>query len=249
MGYNVIVLCAGIGERLRPYTNKTNKSLLDINGKPLIIHFLDILYHTWEVNTTHIVIGHYGHKFRKLISHSWYASSTRFHENQLFKITGAAQSLYTVSDVLRRGPCVVLEGDHYLDPRLMQRLMKNKQENVVLVDEDLSRLKYDEEVIAYGYQGVVEHLQWPSPYPENPIGEALTIFKLGKDASRDLAAILENYLLEDGKARREIIEPLNRLMEMHDLHYELTGGLQWIEIDTEADLEKARNMKFGDDAL
>lgn len=250
---SVVILCAGIGERLRPLTYNTNKSLLEVAGKALIEHFLDTLVycrdHGVSIGIVHIVIGHYGHKFRKLLGSSYQGLEIRFHENTLYKVTGAAQSLYTVSDVLRRGPCLVLEGDHYLHPELMLHLLtsdwKARQcENVVLVDEDKKRLKLDEEVVAYGYQGMVEHLQWLPPYPENPLGEALTIFKLGAKASSDLAAVLENYLLEPGPAKREIVEPMNRLLEMHDMHYALTTGFKWIEVDTPADLEEARKLKW-----
>lgn len=263
------MLCAGIGERLRPLTNTTNKSLLnipekDVTSRTMIEHFLAGLItasdkgKAFKIDAVHVVIGHYGYKFRKTLGKEFGLISfqedsvmniepclkIRFHENPLFNITGAAQSLYTVADVMRRGPCLILEGDHYMDPALIHHLMTSEHENCMLVDPDLTRLKYDEETIVYGYQGVVEHLQWLPPYPENPIGEALTLFKLGEKASKDLASVLEHYLLEDGPAKREIIEPINRLMEAHDIHYALTTGHQWIEIDTLEDLEKARKMKW-----
>ncbi|RKZ06159.1 hypothetical protein DRQ05_05225, partial [bacterium] len=39
-----IVLAAGFGERLRPLTEKTPKSLLEVGGKPVIDHLLDFLF-------------------------------------------------------------------------------------------------------------------------------------------------------------------------------------------------------------
>ena len=241
----VIALCGGIGERLRPHTYDTHKCLLDINGKSLIEHFLDALIPSAAViEIVHIVVGHYGYKFRKLLGSNYEGLKIQFHENPLHKITGAAQSLYLMLNILKRNPCLVLEGDHYLDPSLMKKLLDSEYENCMLVDEDLSRIIYDEEVLAYGYEGMAHSLKWLPPYPENPLGEALTIFNLSKNASNALATILEAYLLQEGPAKREIIRPFNTLMRSHDIHYETVNGAQWVEIDFPADLEKARSMNF-----
>ena len=246
----VIILCAGISERLRPETYDTNKNLLEINGKALIEHLLDAFIYTGvKIETVHIIIGHYGYKFRELLGSNYRGLKIRFHNNPLHKITGAAQSLYLASNVLRENECVVMEGDHYLDPELLKKLLTSEFENCILVDEDASKLAWDEETVAYGQGGLLSTLQWPPlkliPIPGHPvIGEALTIFKLSKQASKDLSAILALYLMEDGSARKEIISPLNKLMKLHDIQYLDTWGREWVEIDFPADLEKARGMRF-----
>jgi len=240
-----IVLCAGRGERLRPATYRNNKSLVKIGDKTLIEHWLDaLIYSEAEVETVHIVIGHYAYKFRALLGGQYKRLKIKFIENKLYDITGAAQSLYGANHILKNHDCLVLEGDHYLHPELMKKLIDNEYENCLLVDENHSRIKYDEEVLAYGYEGQVEWLQWLPPYPDNPIGEALTIFKLSKDASSTFSSIIHSYLMEPGPAKREIIEPLNRLLKLHDMQYVETNGLDWVEIDFPSDLALAREMKF-----
>lgn len=240
-----VVLCAGVGERLRPLTYRTNKSLIKIGEKTIIEHWLDaLIYSQADIETVHIVIGHYSYKFRELLGGQYRSLKIKFIENKLYDITGAAQSLYTAKHILRNHECLILEGDHYLHPELMKKLIASEYENCLLVDKNHSRIKYDEEVLAYGYAGQVERLKWLPPYPDNPLGEALTIFKLSKDASNMLASLIHVYLLEAGPAKREIIEPINRLIKLHDMQYIETNGLDWIEIDFQADLETAREMKF-----
>lgn len=245
LSYRGIVLCAGVSERLRPLTYDTNKSLLEINGKSLIEHWLDsLIYSEAPVDTVHIIVGHYGYKFRQLLGSKYGNLKIQFLENALYKITGAAQSLYTASHILRKHPCIIVEGDHYVDPQLMHKLMHSEFENCILVDTDLARLKYDEEVVAYGYGGTLNSLKWLPPYPSHPLGEALTIFKLSKEASSALATILEVYLLEDGSAKKEIIEPFNKLAKCYDLHYVDTENRKWVEVDFMEDLEEARRIRF-----
>lgn len=243
--YRVVYLAAGIGQRLRPLTYNLHKCLLEIQGKTIVEHLLDCLISSEaEIDRVHIIIGHYGYKFRDLLGNDYKGLKIQFSENPLYKITGAAQSLYTVSHILRKHPCIILEGDHYLDPELIKKLIHSEYENCILVDENLPRINFDEEVLAYGYGGLLQSLKWMPPYPEDPLGEALTIFKLSKAASNALASTLEHYLLEDGPAKKEIIEPFNRLMKSHDMQYMETNGREWIEIDFVSDLEQARTMKF-----
>jgi len=246
----VIILCAGISERMRPETYDTNKNLIDINGKALIEHLLDaFIYSGVDIDTVHIIIGHYGYKFRKLLGSNYKGLKIRFHNNSLHKITGAAQSLYLAINVLKEHPCTVLEGDHYLDPELLKKLLLSKYENCLLVDDDKSKLTFGEETLAYGSEGTLDVLHWPArkfhSIPDSLlIGEALTIFKLSKQASNSLATVLETYLSSPGPAKREIIEPMNMLRNLQDIQYITTEGRPWIEIDFPADLEKAREMKF-----
>lgn len=246
MDFKVIVLCAGVGERLRPSTYTTNKSLLEINGKSLIQHWLDaLIYSEAKVDAVHIVIGHYAYLFRQLLGSEYKGLKIRFLENTLYNITGAAQSLYTAYPILLNNPCIVLEGDHYMHPDLMKKLVESEFENCLLVDFDKTRLKYDEEVLAYGEFGLLSHLQWRPPYLDNPLGEALTVFTLSKKASNALAIILEHYLLELGPAKKEIVEPFNRLLaSLVDIHYLDTLNLPWIEVDTASDLKYAEELKF-----
>lgn len=242
--FRVIILCAGIAERLRPLTYENNKSLVEIGDKTLIEHFLDSLIKSGaDVDKVHIVIGHYGYKFRKLLGNEYGGLKINFLENKLYKITGAAQSLYLADSILRGNPCIVLEGDHYLHPEMMRLLTDSEYQNAVLVDTRYDKINFDEEVLAYGYRRAVTNFKWLPPYPEDPLGEAPMVFKFNRKACSDLATILEAYLLEDGPAKREIVEPINRLLKFNEIHY-IASRHNWVEIDFPEDLEYARRLKF-----
>lgn len=242
--YRVMYIAGGIGERLRPYTYNTHKCLLTINDKTIVEHWLDaLIYSGAVVDAVYLIVGHYAYKFRKLLGKTYRGLRLKYVNNPLFKITGAAQGLYPTYRSMDY-PTIILEGDHYMDPELMRILVESEYENCCLVDPDLSKIKYDEETLAYGYENLLYGLKWMPPYPDDSLGEALTIFKLSRKTTRDLRVILENYLLEDGPAIRQIIEPFNRLIMRKEVHYVETDGREWTEIDFEGDLERAREMKF-----
>jgi MurNAc alpha-1-phosphate uridylyltransferase len=52
---NIFVLAAGRGKRMRPLTDRTPKALLQVAGKPLIVHHLERIS---EQGFTHVVINH-----------------------------------------------------------------------------------------------------------------------------------------------------------------------------------------------
>ena len=59
VSYKAIILCAGVGERLRPLTYALPKALTELDGKPLLAHFLDgLVYSEAEIKSVYIVVGH-----------------------------------------------------------------------------------------------------------------------------------------------------------------------------------------------
>ena len=60
-----MILAAGLGKRLRPITYTLPKALIEIEGKPLIVHHLEKLK---SMGTGDVVINlrHHGQKIRKV---------------------------------------------------------------------------------------------------------------------------------------------------------------------------------------
>jgi MurNAc alpha-1-phosphate uridylyltransferase len=59
-----IILAAGIGKRLRPYTDRTPKCLVPVNGIPIIVNSLDRLAEQ-KVSRVVIVIGKIQHRLQE----------------------------------------------------------------------------------------------------------------------------------------------------------------------------------------
>ncbi|MCK4792397.1 MAG: NTP transferase domain-containing protein [Desulfobacteraceae bacterium] len=239
-------MCAGVGERLSPLTYNTPKSLFELDGKPLLAHFLEgLVYSEADIKSVHIIVGHLRKSFKKLIGSEYRGLKIRYLYNPLYKITGAAQSLYLAGPILLKNATLIAEGDHYLHPDLFKKLMQSGYDNCTLVNSDLSNMSHPEHAeLAYGYEGLLSMIKWLPPYPDNPIGKSIGIFKLSKKASNSMFTFLEKHLLEDGPAIKENIIPFNKLAKIHDVYYHLTGGLESIEIDFFDDYVKAKEMVF-----
>ena len=247
MSYRVIILCAGVGERLRPLTYVLPKPLLEVNGKPLLSHFLDgLIYSGANIKSVHIVVGHLGKSFKKLIGSKYRGLKVRYINNPFYKLQDcAAHSLYAAGSILQKNATVIAHGDHYLHPELFKKLMKSPYNNCILMNADLSNQSHlDPEELGYGYEELVSRIGSPPSPPDDPVGKVLYIFKLSKASSNSLFTILEQVLLEKRKDELFLNTALNTLMKTHDMHYQLTEGLEEIEIDFLDEYERAKKLVF-----
>lgn len=58
-----LILCGGKGTRLRPITNATPKSLIPIQGKPLLEHIFDLL-RKYQINSVLLAVGYLKEKIK-----------------------------------------------------------------------------------------------------------------------------------------------------------------------------------------
>jgi len=103
-----VILAAGRGVRLRPYTHVTPKPLLKINGKKIIDYTLDIL--PKEIDEVIIVVGHLKRRIK------WHLGET--HKNKKIRYIiqkekrGTAHALYLCKPYLQKKErFLVLYGD------------------------------------------------------------------------------------------------------------------------------------------
>ena len=248
--FRLIYLAAGIGERLRPLTYTTNKSLIEFEGLTITEMCLQA-FSELGVTDAAIVIGHFGDMVKKRIGNQYADIKISYIYNPFYPVTGGAHSLWLAREFFEGIPCIIMDGDHLVDNHLLYKLLKSPYENCMLVDDRQTIKEPTEEVVIVGRDGIIKYLAWSSigdlfrmVEPKDVIGEALVIVKLGADASATLSFEVDRYLREGKAAKLEIVEPFNRTFERHDTWYISTEGLPWIEIDFPDDLEKARNEIF-----
>ena len=61
-----IILAGGLGTRLRPLTLTVPKPMIDVNGKTLTEHILDILK-KYEINEVYLSVSYLGHKIQEYV--------------------------------------------------------------------------------------------------------------------------------------------------------------------------------------
>jgi len=114
-----VILAAGKGTRLRPLTQKRPKSLILVNGKPILQHILERL--PKDVSEVFIVVGYKGDHIVKKIGED--ASGRRIHYIWQKKQLGTAHALGLCREYLN-GKFLLLNADDIYDKDSLERLIQ-----------------------------------------------------------------------------------------------------------------------------
>ncbi|MBI2562836.1 MAG: phosphocholine cytidylyltransferase family protein [candidate division NC10 bacterium] len=231
-----IVLVAGVGWRLKPYTETTPKCLMEIGGKSLLRRYLDA-FAALRVDEAILVVGHLKEQIMAEASRGPAEVEVRFVTNEQFT-RGNILSLWHArhdfdDDIL------LMDGDVLYPRELLARLIASPDSNAIAVDERFQDTGEEQKVVCEdGW--VVEVTKKISGDPRIR-GEAVGILRLSADAAEVLRGILEEFI-ETGKDSLEYEDALRELAAEVPIGVVEVGDLPWVEIDFEDDLARAREQ-------
>ena len=240
-----VLLAAGVGDRLRPFTDNHPKCLVEVGKKTLLVRHLDLLSSIAELGELVIVVGYREDQIRDAVA-AWSRASASpfkvtFEVNPEYK-KGSILSLYTAKDHLVADDCVIMDADVLYPRVLMQRLVDSPHKNCFLLDESSERT--GEEMMVCVKDGRALHIdrsRKESTFDEHwdLTGEGVGFFKLDRHDSQALVQTMRG-LIEEGQDRVEYEAALDRFMKDYPSGYEPVGDLPWTEIDFIEDVEKAQ---------
>lgn len=126
-----LILAAGYGKRLQPITNTIPKSMVTINGKPLLEITLDNLT-SLGIKEIGIVVGHMSDYIKNHIGNEWNGASILYYNNDRYLETNNVVSLYSAFDFCN-SDILLLECDIYYNKCVLEKLIKGEGECRILV--------------------------------------------------------------------------------------------------------------------
>ncbi len=237
---NVVILAAGIGSRLRPYTETMPKSLVPLNGKAMLARIMEA-FQGFPVERFFVVTGYREEQIRAFFTQR--SEPVSFLYNDRYSTAGNGYSLLVAEKALRGKPFFKVDSDLVFEPEIAQRLLSASGEVRVTVDvreemgEEEMKVKVDKE-------GRIQAFSKAIP-PKEAWGESIGIEYMTAWGSEmlfdELAAMMEEGLWD---AYYE--EAYGRLARK-GIHLTATQVLphhKWYEIDNEEDLRAAESL-FG----
>ncbi len=229
-----IILAAGVGWRLKPHTETTPKSLMEIGGKSLLRRYLET-FAALGLPEAVLVVGHLKEQVTAEAARGPAEVEVRFVVNEQFT-RGNILSLWHArhefdDDIL------IMDGDVLFPRELLARVIAFPDVNAIAVDERFQDTGEEQKVVCEdGW--VVEVTKKISGDPRVR-GEAVGILRLSADAAEVLRGILEEFI-ETGKDSLEYEDAFRELAAEVPIGVVEIGDLPWIEIDFEEDLAHAR---------
>ena len=226
-----IILSAGQGSRLLPLTQDRPKCLLDIGGRSIIEHQVDLLV-AEGIRQITVVIGYMGLKVREVLG-----SRVVYCENDLFASTSSMYSLWLARDAAADG-FLVVNSDVLFHGDILKSLLNSPHGDALAVD--FESVMAEEEMKVQVRDGRVVAL---SKQLSNGDGENLGMVKLTAEGSRVLFTKIDELLRQN---HRQVMVPfaLNAIAPSYDLAAVPVQGLPWIEIDFPEDYERAREVVY-----
>lgn len=134
---SAVILAAGRGHRLHPYTKKYPKPLTKILNKPIIEHIVTSLKDAGIENCV-IITGYLGNHIRRYLGDgAKFGLKTQYCHNQQYSL-GNAISLKMAEKALKNEePFLLLMADHYVDKAIIEKAMENiNREPLLCIDRN-----------------------------------------------------------------------------------------------------------------
>lgn len=126
----VIILAAGQGTRLRPYTDNKPKCMVELNGKPLLHHQLEVLM-SCNVEKKDIALAA-GYLQEALV-----APGIRQFRNEHYETTNMVTTLFSAEEFMQEGEDLIIAyGDIIYHAEVFEKLLKTDGDVVVAADMD-----------------------------------------------------------------------------------------------------------------
>ena len=229
-----VILAAGLGSRIRSISNSFPKCLIEVNGKKILDHQLDIL-RGGGIQDIIIVVGYLQEKIRDFLG-----DTVRYVENRLFRESNSSYSLWLAGDRLA-GEFVYLNADLIFDGAILKRLLDHPAENAMAIDSSRIELESDMFKVMLERGRVLElnkkldfrkaSASAPGPVKFSPRGRDILFQELDRTIGR-------------GDQSQWCYSIFSRVAKRIELQGIDIAGLPWMEIDTDEDLERASRMRF-----
>jgi choline kinase len=226
----VIILAAGIGSRLKPFTENTPKGLFRLGKEVTILERMVNLVKRHSEAEICVVTGFLHERIENLLS------GVSFVYNPFYRVTNSIASLWFAREYLD-DDVIITNSDIVVEERLFIDLLKIGGAATVLMD---SSKKYDADYKVATYDDRVVIM---SKELRTYSGEYAGITKLSKDSALQLRRKIEVMVEEEQIDEWYETALVNMILnDSFVLNCFDISQYQWVEVDTVDDLLAARKI-------
>lgn len=238
-----LVLAAGAGRRLRPYTDTLPKALVPVDGDKTVLDLT--LANFAEVGLTEvaIVVGYRKEAVyaRKAELEATYGLTLTLIDNDKAEEWNNAYSLWCARDVIKRG--VILANGDTVHPVSVEKTLldaRGKGQKIILA-LDTEKALADEEMKVITEEGKGVRRITKLMDPATATGEYIGVTLIEAEAAEELADALKTTFERDPDLYYEdgYQELVNRGFTVDVVPI---GTVTWVEIDNHDDLKKGREI-------
>ncbi|SEN48586.1 Choline kinase [Mesobacillus persicus] len=226
-----LILAAGLGTRLRPLTDSKPKSLVGVNGTPILFKQIDNLVKNGIEDIT-VVAGYKYQLLQDVLKESY--PFVKVIVNYDYDKTNNMYSAYLAKEFFLNKKFLLMNADVFYDEVIIQELLLEKYENAIVVekglynDENMKVTCVDNKIV--GISKIIDE--------QDAFGVSIDVYKISEKGSQIFFEKVIEYI-ENRKDLNQWTEiALNEVFKEINFMPCLLKG-RWIEIDNHDDLGRA----------
>ncbi len=233
-----LILAAGLGTRLAPITNDCPKSLVPVNGKPILFKQIENLKSNGIVDIT--IVSGYKADVLKTVVHEKYPEISIV-ESVDFATTNNMYSAYIgIKTMFPDGqimPFYMMNADVFYDASIIEALENDERQNLVVVDmgryidESMKVTEKNGRLVAISKQIA----------PKDALGCSIDVYKFGTDGGSEFYKRCCDYIEVKKELKLWSEVALNDAFTNVIFHACPLKG-RWLEIDNHYDLAAAETL-------
>lgn len=233
-----LILAAGLGTRLAPITNDRPKSLVPVNGKPILMKQIDNLHQNGIFDIT-IVSGYKADVLKQTVLAEY--PEIKIVESVDYATTNNMYSAYLGIGAMfpdkSVGAFYMMNADVFFDASVIAALENNTADNLVVVDlgrymeESMKVVEKDGRLVAISKQIT----------PEDALGCSIDVYKFAESGARAFYKRCVEYIEKNGEMKKWSEVALNDAFADTVFKACPLDG-RWFEIDNHEDLAAAEKL-------
>ena len=229
-----LILAAGLGSRLAPITDNCPKSLVKVNGKPILMKQIENLHENGITDIT--VVSGYKAEILETEVHRLYPE-IRIIRSVDYASTNNMYSAYLAKEAINGEAFLMMNADVFYDASVVENLLACPYENAIVTDignyleESMKVVEKDGRLVMIS----------KAISKEDALGASIDVYKFSPEGGKAFFAKCTEYI-EDKKELKKWSEvALNEILpEVEFKACPLVG--RWVEIDNHDDLAAAEKL-------
>lgn len=229
-----LILAAGLGTRLAPITNDRPKSLVPVNGQPILLKQIDNLHENGITDIT-VVSGYKADILEKVIHEKY--PEVHIIESVDYATTNNMYSAYIGRVAVAGNPFLMMNADVFFDGSVIKALLECEAPNAIVTDigryieESMKVIKNNDRLISISKKIT----------PAEAFGTTIDVYKFSNIGGAAFFEKCREYI-EDKKELKMWSEvALNDILQ-EVVFYPCKLEGRWLEIDNHEDLAEAEAL-------
>ena len=229
-----LILAGGIGSRLAPLTDNCPKSLVEVNGTPILIKQINNLQENGITDIT-IVVGYKAEMIKAAVTAQY--PNVHFICNEEYLSTNNMYSAWLSRESIKGEDFLMMNADVFFDASVIAALLRCPIDNAIVTDigrymeESMKVVEKDGRLIQIS----------KSISKENALGVSIDVYKFSAAGGNAFFAKCEEYILKNNERNMWTEVAIN------DIFADVNFGVcpldgRWIEIDNLDDLDEAKRL-------